>query len=99
MKHLVAKTAEHGSLDCDEISSGLIEWINTLKAHRLSPAKILYGAPLRSTVPAKLKYFKEDWQNKFDKWDAALSNIQVAVETEYNKQAKHLNPLKIGQYV
>ena len=24
MKHLVAKTAEHGSLDCDEFSSGLI---------------------------------------------------------------------------
>ena len=25
MKHLVAKTAEHESLDCDEFSSGLIE--------------------------------------------------------------------------
>ena len=99
MKHLVAKTAEHGSLDCDEFSSGLIEWVNTPKAHGLSPAEILYGAPLRSIVPAKLKYFKEDWQNKFDKWDAALSNLQVAAETEYNKRAKHLNPLKIGQHV
>ena len=92
MKHLVAKTAEHGSLDCDEFSSGLIEWVNTPKAHGLSQAEILYGAPLRSIVPAKLKYFKEDWQNKFDKWDAALSNLQVAAETEYNKRAKHLNP-------
>ena len=99
MKHLVAKTAEHGSLDCDEFSSGLIEWVNTPKAHGLSPAEILYGAPLRSIVPAKLKYFKEDWQNKFDKWDAALSDLQVAAETEYNKRAKHLNPLKIGQHV
>ena len=99
MKHLVAKTAEHGSLDCDEFSSGLIEWVNTPKAHGLSPAEILYGAPLRSIVPAKLKYFKEDWQNKFDKCDAALSNLQVAAETEYNKRAKHLNPLKIGQQV
>ena len=99
MKHLVAKTAEHGSLDCDEFSSGLIEWVNTPKAHGLSPAEILYGAPLRSIVPAKLKYFKEDWQNKFDKWDASLSNLQVAAETEYNKRAKHLNPLKIGQHV
>ena len=60
MKHLVAKTAEHGSLDCDEFSSGLIEWVNTPKAHGLSPAEILYGAPLRLIVPAKLKYFTED---------------------------------------
>ena len=58
MKHLVAKTAEHGSLDCDEFSSGLIEWVNAPKAHGLSPAEILFGAPLRSIVPAKLKYFK-----------------------------------------
>ena len=43
MKHLVAKTAEHGSLDCDEFSSGIIEWVNTPKAHGLSPAEILYG--------------------------------------------------------
>ena len=99
MKHLVAKTAENGSLDCDEFSSGLIEWVNTPKAHGLSPAEILYSALLRLIVPVKLKYFKEDWQNKFDKWDAALSNIQVAAETEYNKRAKHLNPLKIGQHV
>ena len=73
--------------------------VNTPKAHGLSPTKILYGAPLRSIVPAKLKYFKQVWQNKFDKWDAALSNIQVAAEIEYNKQAKHLSPLKIGQNV
>ena len=42
MKHLVAKSTEHGSLDCDEFSSGLIEWVNTPKAHGLSPAEILY---------------------------------------------------------
>ena len=99
MKHLVAKTAEHGSLDCDEFSSGMIKSVNTHKAHGLSPAEILYGAPLHSIVSAKLKYFKKDWQNKFDKWDAALSNIQVAAEIEYNKREKHLNPLKIGQHV
>ena len=58
-----------------------------------------FGAPLRSIVPAKLKYFKEDWQNKLDKWDAAFSNIHVAAETEYNKRKKLLNPLKIGQHV
>ena len=57
---LIVKTAEHGSLDCDEFSSGLIEWINTPKVHELSPAEILYSAPLRSIVPAKLKYFKQD---------------------------------------
>ena len=98
MKHLVAKTAERGSLDCDEFSS-IIEWVNTPKAHGLSPAEILYGASLRSIVRDKLKYFKQDWQNKFNKWDAVLSNIQVAAETEYNKRAKYLNPLKIGQHV
>ena len=43
MKHLVAKTAEHGSLDCDEFSSGLIEWVNTPKAHYHQPK--FYTAP------------------------------------------------------
>ena len=47
MKHLVAKTAEHGNLDCNGFSSGLIEWVNTPKAHGLSLVEILYGAPLR----------------------------------------------------
>ena len=98
-KHLAAKNAEYENLDCDEFNSDLIKWVNTPKAHELLPAEILYGTLLRSIVPAKLKYLKEDWPNKFDKRDAALSNIQVAAETEYNKQAKHHNPLKIGQHV
>ena len=68
MKHLVAKTAENESLDCDDFSSGIIKWVDTPKAHGLSPTEILYSAPLRSIIPAKLKYFKQDWQNVFDKW-------------------------------
>ena len=32
-------------------------------------------------------------------WDAVLSNIKVAAESEYNKRAKHFNPLKIRQHV
>ena len=99
MKSLVAKSAESGDIDSDEFCEGLLEWFNTPKAAGLSPAKILYGHPLRSIIPAKLCSYKQIWKEKFDNWD---SNVVVSKRKEkdrYDSGAKPLNQLQIGQRV
>ena len=43
MKRLVAKSAENGNLDSDEVCEVLLDKLNTPKAHGLSPVENLYG--------------------------------------------------------
>ena len=72
MKSLLAKTSGSGDIDSEEFCEGLMEWLNTPKAHGLSPAEVLYGSPLRSLVPAKFKSYSETWKDKFNKLDEAI---------------------------
>ena len=99
MKRLVAKSTEAGNIDSDEFCEGLLEWLNTPKAHGLSPAEILYGSQIRSIVPATFRTYADSWKEKFDSWDKKAVKLKKGEEEYYNKQAKPLPPLKIGQKV
>ena len=99
MKSLLAKTSESGDIDSEEFCEGLLEWLNTPKAHGLSPAEVLYGSPLRSLVPAKFKSYSETWKDKFNKLDEAIVALKQTEEQRYNQRSKSLKPLRIGQKV
>ena len=99
MKTLVAKTTENGSIDSEEFCEGLLEWLNTPKAHGLSPAEILYGTPIRSMIPAKIKCYSDAWKEKIKKLDQAVATLKKNEKEYYDKSTKSLKPLHIGQEV
>ena len=99
MKSLLAKTTQSGDIDYEELCEGLFEWLNTPKAHGLSLAKVLYGSPLRSLVPAKFKSYSETWKDKFNKLDEAIVALKQTEKQRYNQRSKSLKPLHIGQEV
>ena len=99
VKSLVAKSAESGDIDSDEFCKGLLEWLNTPKAAGLSPAKILYGHPLRFIIPAKLCSYKQIWKEKFDKWDSNVVVSKRKQKNRYDCGAKALNQFQIGQKI
>ena len=99
MKRLVTKSTEAANIDSDEFCEGLLEWLNTPKVHGLSPAEILYGSKITSIVPATFRTFADSWKEKFESWDKKALKRKEGKKEYYNKQAKPLPPLKVGQKV
>ena len=61
IKRLVQKVTTSGDLDCDEFARGLLEIRNTPRGDLRSPAQILYGHNLRSSVPIHHRAFTPEW--------------------------------------
>ena len=86
-KRLVAKSAENGNLDSDEVCEGLLDKLNTPKAHGLSPAENLYGWQISSIVPATFRTYADSWKEKFESWDKKALKLEEGEEEYYNEQA------------
>ena len=99
VKMLVAKTCHGGDTDSDQFCEGLLELRNTPRADGRSPAQVVFGHPLRSTLPASRRSFAPEWQTAAANCDAKAAEIQDATEVYYNQRAKLLPPLKIGTQV
>ena len=99
MKTLVAKSTESGNIDSDEFCEGLLEWLNTPKGHGLFPAEVLYGSLVRSIIPAAFHSYAKYWKDKFEKWNETMSTLKRGEEEYFNKPAKPLSSLRIGQKV
>ena len=100
VKHLIMKVSSNGDIrNCEDFDRGLLEIRNTPRPDGRSPAQILYGKSLRSCVPAHAKSFAPEWQKATEDWDRqAAARFQHTVE-QYNKSAKSLPPIPIGDFV
>ena len=99
VKYLLAKTTTSGDLDVESFQRGLLEWRNTPRADGRSPAQILYGRSLPSFVFAHHKAFSPEWKVAADKADDKRERIQQRVVAQYNKTARCLKPLRLGDHV
>ena len=100
VKRLVQKTTTNGQLDDDAFTEGLIELRNSPRADGRSAAQILYGHPLRSTVPAHHRAFAQCWQKMAEECDAHAAEEKKKVAERYNMTAKPLSEhLRMGQHV
>ena len=99
VKRLVKKTTSNGQLDCDAFAEGLLELRNSPRADGRSAAQVLYGHPLRSTVPAHHRAFAERWQKLADECDARAAEEKEKTAERYNSSAKPLNKIHMGQQV
>ena len=99
VKGLIAKTTLNGDLDVDSFQKGLLEWRNTPRSDGRSPAQVLYGHPLPSFVFAHHRAFAEQWQVAADSADQKRDEIQQRSNDLYNRTARPLGRLRIGEHV
>jgi hypothetical protein len=74
MKALVAASTTNGDISCESFLQGLLELRNTPRANGLSPAEMVFGAPLRACVPTHPIVFAKRWTELADKQDEAASS-------------------------
>ena len=99
VKRLVQKVCTRGELDSDEFAQGLLELRNTPRADGRSPAQVLYGRPLRSTVPAHHRAFADVWQRAAEECDERAAVFKSRVAAHYDASARPLQQLRLSQSV
>ena len=98
VKHLVMKVTSRGDLDTDEFAQGLLELRNTPGADGKSPAEVLFGHQLRSTVPTHHRGFASRWQRAADDCDRR-SELNDKVKQRYDLTAREHPRLRVRQRV
>ena len=96
VKRLIMKTTQHGDLDGDDFARGLLELRNTPGEHGRSPAQILFGHPLQSSVPAHRRAFAAEWQTAAEKCERSRARTAENVRDRYDSTAKPLCGIRVG---
>ena len=99
VKRLIMKTTQHGDLDDDAFARGLLELRNTPGEHGRSPAQILFGHPLRSSVPVHRRAFAAAWQAAAERCERSRARAAENVRERYDSTAKTLPVVRIGTTV
>ena len=101
MKALVEKTSINGRIDNENFSAGLLEWRNTPRSSRLSPAEALFGRPLRSTLPAHRSIFfpSNARQIEEDEFRKTAEEGKMKMKRLYDRKARPLQPFSTGTSV
>jgi len=55
-----------GSFDDDGFSKAILLFRNTPRSGGSSPAQLVFGRPVRDTLPAHRRSFAPEWQHKDD---------------------------------
>jgi len=93
------KATQHGDLDCDSFARGLLELRNTPGPDGRSPAQVLFGHPMQSTVPAHHRAFAAEWQRDADACDRKTETLREQTRERYDSSAKPLRDIRIGMTV
>ena len=99
IKNIVRKATEHGELDSDEFARALLEMRNTPRSDGRSPAQVLFGHPMRTTLPAHHRAFAKEWQEAADVCDARAAELRKKAKLNYDASATPLAPLAMGAHV
>ncbi len=96
LKSLVEKTGGHIN---DAFQTGLLELRNTPRAGGKSPAEIVYGHPMRTTVPMHHDAFDKKWLIDMNTHDRRTASRQKQATEAYNMHTRKLPHLSVGQHV
>ena len=99
VKFLLCKTAPDGDIASTAFQQRVLELRNTPDASGGSPAQIVFGQPLRSTVPAHHSSFATEWSAACDRIDQRAADHRDATIRTYNRSRKPLGPLQLGTFV
>ena len=82
MKRLIQTSTENGHIDSEQFQKALLEWRNTARESGYSPSEILFGHPLRSTVPAHHRSSHRRWQEMGTEYDKKLKTLKKSLRTQ-----------------
>ena len=101
MKTLVRQCWETNlrTVNADKWAKGLLQWRNTPRADGLSPAQVVYGHPVRDTLPVHKRAFAPEWQRSIKEADERAATIHHRLEHMYNRTAHELPQLAVGTKV
>ena len=86
-------------LDEERWTRGVLQHRNTPGRGGRSPAQIVFGHPVRDTLPAHRRSFAPEWQVAADAAAGRVSEHQQRADDIYNRQARDLEPLAVGNQV
>ena len=99
MKKLILTSTENGDIESEVFHKALLEWRNTPREGGLSPAQVVFGKPLRSSVPAHHRYYDKKWKIGMTEYDTRRSLAREKAKTYYDRTTKPLEPLERGSCV
>ena len=99
VKLLLRKSAPEGDITSTAFQQGLLELRNMPDASGRSPAQIVFGHSLRSTVPAPHTSFATEWSTASDQLDQRAADLRDAALGTYSRSSKPLGPLQLGATV
>ena len=99
VKLLLRKSAPEGYITSTAFQQGLLELRSMPHASGRSPAQIVFGHSLRSTVPAHHTSFDTEWSTASDRLDQRAPDLREAAMSTYNRRSKPLGPLQLGTTV
>ena len=92
-------TTRNWNLDEDSFARGLLELRKTPRADGRSPAQVLFGHPLRSSLPAHHRSFAAEWQQAANECDAKAECLRHQAKIHHDATAKSHSQLGIGNHV
>ena len=99
VKLLLRKSAPEGDITSTAFQQGLLELRNMPDASGRSPAQIVFGHSLRSTVPAHHTSFATEWSTASDQLDQRAADLRDTAISTYNRSSKPFGPLQLGTTV
>ena len=91
-----------GSINNDNVAMALLQYRNTpLRGVNKSPAQLALGRPIRDTLPLPRERYRIDpeWARHLHEREVTMSDRNATVKARYDKNAKVLKELKVGDAV
>ena len=99
VKKMLRGATCQGKVDQDAFLEALLLYKNTPLHDGRIPSVLIFGAPIKDTLPAHRRNFSKEWQKEAAEIESAAADVAQKVEWRYNQQARSLRCLRIGQPV
>lgn len=86
-------------VDKDKLAQGLIQLRNTPMYDGRIPSVLVFGHPVRDTLPAHRRSFTKEWKDQIWKIEAKAARIHARVQERYNASKRPMAPLQVGVHV
>ncbi|MPC76609.1 hypothetical protein E2C01_071026 [Portunus trituberculatus] len=92
-------TTQNGNLEDDAFTQGLLELRIAPHGDGRSPSQVLFGHPLRSSVPTHYRSFAEEWQKAAAECDSKAVTLHQQAKDRYDARSRTHSQLFIGTHV